>query len=81
MPVKTRNAITGHQTRLKLYCNSGPGDNPAQSENCGHIGGKGNFPCRKCHVGGSQKEKETNEGFHKMFIVCNSFCRDKLKHF
>jgi len=71
-PIKTRHAITGRQTRLKLFCNCGPGDNPAQSENSGHIGGKGNFPCRKCHVGGSQKDKETDQGFHAMFSVCVS---------
>ncbi|KAF8148420.1 hypothetical protein B0H34DRAFT_778280 [Crassisporium funariophilum] len=67
-PLKVRDADTGSQIRLKLYCNCGPGDNPAQSETSGHIGVKGNYPCRKCHAGGTQKVKETNEGFHKMFL-------------
>jgi hypothetical protein len=44
-----------------------------QSDCSGHIGGKGNFSCRKCTVGGTQKDKETNEGFHSMFEVGNQF--------
>lgn len=55
--------------RLKIYVNCGPGDNPAQSEVCGHIGGNGNHPCRKCFVGGPQQVKETDNGFHSLFEV------------
>ncbi|KAH9920588.1 uncharacterized protein B0H18DRAFT_936500 [Fomitopsis serialis] len=40
-----------------------PGDNPMQAELCSHIGLKGNFFCRTCHVGGSQEFKQSNEGF------------------
>lgn len=68
-PIHTRDASTGQEIKLKVYCNCAPGDNPAQSETCGHIGGKGNYPCRKCNVGGTQKDKETNTGFHAMFMV------------
>ncbi|KAF9455571.1 hypothetical protein BDZ94DRAFT_1303006 [Collybia nuda] len=66
-PVKVQHAITGKQVRFKIYCNCGPGDNPAQSELSGHIGAKGNFYCQKCNVGGTQKNKETDEGFHSLF--------------
>ena len=76
-PVKTRDALTGHQIRLKIYCNCAPGDNPSQSETSGHIGGKGNHPCRKCQVGGSQKEKETSKGFHEMFTVWKIMYQEK----
>jgi len=40
-----------------------------QSEISGHIGAKGNFFCRKCEVGGSEKDKETDECFHSLFAV------------
>jgi hypothetical protein len=55
--------------RLKIYVNCAPGDNPAQSEVCGHIGGNGNHLCRKCLVGGPQQIKETGIGFHSLFAV------------
>jgi len=70
-PVKVRHGTSGAQVRFKIYVNSGPGDNPAQSEVCGHIGGNGNHPCRKCFVGGTQKDKETDIGFHSLFEVDN----------
>lgn len=66
-----RHGTSGAQVRFKIYVNSGPGDNPAQSEICGHIGGNGNHPCRKCFVGGTQQDKETNIGFHSLFEVDN----------
>ncbi|KAJ7780798.1 hypothetical protein DFH07DRAFT_865229 [Mycena maculata] len=58
---------SGNTTCFCLYMNGGPSDNPMQSEVSGHIGGKGNRFCRKCNIGGMQKEKATNEGFHVLF--------------
>ena len=56
--------------RFKIYVNCDPDNNPAQSDVCGHIGGNGNHPCRKCLVGGPQQVKETVIGFHSLFEVC-----------
>ncbi|KAJ6579420.1 hypothetical protein B0H10DRAFT_1835571 [Mycena sp. CBHHK59/15] len=58
---------SGDTTCFCIYVNGGPSDNPMQSEVSGHIGGKGNRFCRKCEVGGTQKEKSTNEGYHALF--------------
>ena len=65
--MKVRHGRSGVQTRFKIYANCGPGDNPAQSEVCGHIGGNGNHPCRKCYVGGTQQSKESDAGFQSLF--------------
>ena len=79
-PVKVRHGTSGATMRFKIYVNCGPGDNPAQSEVCGHIGGKGNYPCRKCLVGGTQLHKQTDTGFHDLFEVgCHHFSMFKLK--
>ncbi|KJA16967.1 hypothetical protein HYPSUDRAFT_112369, partial [Hypholoma sublateritium FD-334 SS-4] len=66
-PVKVRHGKSGTQICFKLYVNCGPGDNPAQSEVCGHIGGNGNHLCRKCHAGGTREVKRSNDGFHGLF--------------
>lgn len=78
-PVKVRHGTSGATIRFKIYVNCGPGDNPAQSEVCGHIGGQGNYPCRKCHVGGTQQFKETDTGFHSIFEVGQHFSLIKFK--
>ncbi|KAL1657938.1 hypothetical protein GGF50DRAFT_68231 [Schizophyllum commune] len=43
------------------------GDNPQQSEDCSHIGVRGNHNCRKDMMGGTEREKETDEGFEQFF--------------
>jgi hypothetical protein len=60
---------TGATTCICIYANAGPSDNPMQSEISAHIGGKGNYFCRKCRVGGTQKEKAINDGYHALFEV------------
>ncbi|XP_006462267.1 hypothetical protein AGABI2DRAFT_47524, partial [Agaricus bisporus var. bisporus H97] len=65
-PVRVR-VPNDQYIRFKIRCNCGPGDNPSQSEICGHIGSVGNFPCRKCHVGGSQEEKRTDAVYESFF--------------
>ncbi|KAJ6567528.1 hypothetical protein B0H10DRAFT_2200191 [Mycena sp. CBHHK59/15] len=65
-PVRVQNE-SGDTTCFCLYTNAGPSDNPMQSEVSGHIGGKGNRFCRKCEVGGTQKDKSTDEGYHALF--------------
>ncbi|KAJ7020025.1 hypothetical protein C8F04DRAFT_1214201 [Mycena alexandri] len=66
-PVKVRDADTHETSRLCIYVNAGPSDNPMQSEITGHIGAKGNHMCRKCKAGGTEKEKETDACFHSLF--------------
>ncbi|KAJ7685821.1 hypothetical protein B0H17DRAFT_1160739 [Mycena rosella] len=62
-PVKVQDE-TRATTRFCLYANSGPSDNLMQSEISSHIGGKDNYLCRKCNIGGRQKDKATDEGYH-----------------
>ncbi|KAJ7126361.1 hypothetical protein C8R46DRAFT_1146707 [Mycena filopes] len=65
-PVEVQDEL-GNTSCFSLYVNNGPSDNPMQSEIAAHIGGKGNCFCRKCQVGGTQKEKATNEGYQALF--------------
>ncbi|KAF6744824.1 hypothetical protein DFP72DRAFT_1176592 [Ephemerocybe angulata] len=66
-PIRVYDPLTNQHMRFKLQCFCEPGDNPAQSEASGHIGSSGNFPCRKCTVGGTKEGKTTNEGFEAFF--------------
>ncbi|KAJ7822982.1 hypothetical protein B0H14DRAFT_3146177 [Mycena olivaceomarginata] len=77
-PVKVRDAETGETTRFSIYGNAGPSDNPMQSEISSHIGGKGNFFCRKCEAGGTEKDKESNHCFHSLFAPGVARSKDKI---
>ncbi|TFK90573.1 hypothetical protein K466DRAFT_516936 [Polyporus arcularius HHB13444] len=66
-PVRVHDALTGQFARFRVFVNAEPSDNPMQSEISGHIGGNGNFFCRKCDVGGNTESKETDHGFHCLF--------------
>ncbi|KAJ7501671.1 hypothetical protein B0H11DRAFT_1855349 [Mycena galericulata] len=68
----------GNTTCICIYVNAAPFDNPMQSEVSAHIGGKGNHFCRKCEVGGTQKEKSTNEGYHALFEAGVPRTKDKI---
>ncbi|KAG7097845.1 hypothetical protein E1B28_005160 [Marasmius oreades] len=43
------------------------GDNPMQAEECSHAGLHCNFFCQECKVGGTQEEKQTDNGFMELF--------------
>ncbi|KAJ6514022.1 hypothetical protein DFH09DRAFT_1099773 [Mycena vulgaris] len=60
---------SGDPTCFCIHVNAGASDNPMQSEISAHIGGKGNCLGRKCRVGGTQKDKATDEGYHALFEV------------
>ncbi|KAI0080576.1 hypothetical protein K474DRAFT_1721483 [Panus rudis PR-1116 ss-1] len=80
-PVVVRDGCSGEATRFRIHINTDTSDNPMQSEVSGHIGGKSNKPCRKCDVGGSLKEKISNEGFHSLFETGNPRTKeDTLGH-
>ena len=64
-------ASTGGLAKVRLQLNSDPSDNPMASEIAGHIGGKGNHFCRRCNVGGTMLEKETDGGYQDLFSVCD----------
>ncbi|KAI0364661.1 hypothetical protein BV20DRAFT_955717, partial [Pilatotrama ljubarskyi] len=44
-----------------------PADNPQQSASCSHLGLHGNYPCRRCQFGGTERERETDEGYERHF--------------
>ncbi|KAF7374036.1 hypothetical protein MSAN_00284300 [Mycena sanguinolenta] len=67
-PILIKDPLTNEEALVRLGINVDSSDNPMQSEICSHIGNKGNFPCRKCEVGGTQLEKQSNLGYHAFFF-------------
>ncbi|CAK5262380.1 unnamed protein product [Mycena citricolor] len=64
-PIRCFNAATKRKARVILRVPSLPADNPQQSEESSHMGSNANFPCRKCHWGGTKIEKESDELYHR----------------
>ncbi|KAJ7715958.1 hypothetical protein B0H16DRAFT_1667025 [Mycena metata] len=77
-PIRVRDAETEETTCVCIHANAGPSDNPMQSEIAGHIGPKGNFFCRKCKVGGTDKDKEENACFHSLFFPGEPRSKEKI---
>jgi hypothetical protein len=68
-PVRCYNAATNRMCRFIIRVPGLPADNPQQSEEASHIGGNANLPCRKCQWGGTQKEKETEDVYHRCHLA------------
>ncbi|KAJ7189318.1 hypothetical protein GGX14DRAFT_580795 [Mycena pura] len=68
-PVRAYNAHTKRKCRFIIRVPCLPADNPQQSEEASHMGGNANYPCRKCHWGGNQQEKETAAIYHNCHFV------------
>ncbi|KAJ6456980.1 hypothetical protein C8R45DRAFT_1064760 [Mycena sanguinolenta] len=66
-PVRTYNADTQRPCGFRLNVPDGPADNPQQAEESSHIGHQGNYFCRRCHVGGTNEEKECPDGYHSFY--------------
>ncbi|KAJ7235144.1 hypothetical protein B0H12DRAFT_1258243 [Mycena haematopus] len=68
-PVKAYNAATKRKCRCIIRVPGLPADNPQQSEEASHMGSNANHPCRKCHWGGTTKEKETDQLYHECHLA------------
>ncbi|KAF7361103.1 hypothetical protein MSAN_01141900 [Mycena sanguinolenta] len=68
-PVRAYNATTQRPCRIILRAPGLPADNPQQSEEASHMGSNANYPCRKCHWGGTQKQKETGQIYHDCHLA------------
>ncbi|KAI0696508.1 hypothetical protein BC835DRAFT_1405920 [Cytidiella melzeri] len=77
-PVRVRDPMTDEDACFRLFVNTAPSDNPMQSEVSAHIGGAGNLFCCKCDAGGTGEEKESAEGFERLFKPGKSRTKESI---
>ncbi|KAH9978409.1 hypothetical protein BJV74DRAFT_879458 [Russula compacta] len=65
-PVVAWDCQEKEEVLLRPYALLFPGDNPMQAEFCSSAGLCCNHFCRTCRVGGSQKYKQSDEGFSEL---------------
>ncbi|KAJ7230002.1 hypothetical protein GGX14DRAFT_344444 [Mycena pura] len=78
-PVRCFNAGTGCKCRFIIRAPGLPADNPQQSEEASHMGANANYPCRKCHWGGTTVEKETDVIYHKCHEPGDTRSADEIR--
>ncbi|KAJ7852374.1 hypothetical protein B0H14DRAFT_3658548 [Mycena olivaceomarginata] len=64
-----KKSVTKRTCRFILRTPGLPADNPQQSEECSHMGSNANFPCRKCHWGGTKVDKESDARYHACHLT------------
>ena len=69
-PITVYDVQARETARVRIFIDTDRSDNPMQSEIACHIGSNGNYPCRRCKIGGTQKEKESDDGFESFFSAC-----------
>ncbi|KAG7095164.1 hypothetical protein E1B28_005943 [Marasmius oreades] len=79
-PICIQDPATGNPSRFMIRLYSDPSDNPAQSDVASHIGAKGNYPCQKCEMGGTEDHRSTNEGFHSIFKPGTPRTSERIKN-
>lgn len=67
--MRTYDAVSLRPCSVRLNVPDGPADNPQQAEEASHIGHQGNHFCRRCFVGGTNKDKECPDGYHSFYEV------------
>lgn len=68
-PVVSWDCQQNEEVLLRPYALLFPGDNPMQAELCSSAGLCCNHFCQTCKVGGTQKYKQSDEGFSEIFKV------------